>query len=53
VSQTTTNIFCDWTVHHLKGYARLTPPFANGILTCEKQSLTVGVYPLHYAIWLL
>jgi hypothetical protein len=29
----------------------VTPTIAEEILTCEKQSLTVSTYLLHYAIW--
>jgi hypothetical protein len=31
----------------------VTPTTAKEILTWEKQSLTVSVYPLRYAVWLL
>jgi hypothetical protein len=29
----------------------VTPSIATEILTCEKQSLTVSVFPLRYAVW--
>jgi len=46
------NIFCGWIVHHLLGYRRLLPlQSTKDLLICEKQSLSVRVYPLRYAVW--
>ena len=42
------------TFHRLVGCSRLqtaTPTIAIDILTCEKQSVTISVYSLFYALW--